>query len=170
MQSMLAARPSRPSRLMVEQFGGSSSAFDRCAQACQRLLSRSLAVLEVANHRGEPCPPRVESPILRGSFDSENAAGNRPVCRRARRFARPTRIASSSTLPVGHRTTGSLQAMGFKSGRLDSSTLKELIENSTLSTHYGGEGGIRTLDGLSTHTHFPGVLLRPLGHLSAATR
>ena len=30
----------------------------------------------------------------------------------------------------------------------------------------GGEGGIRTLDGLSTHTHFPGVLLRPLGHLS----
>ena len=31
---------------------------------------------------------------------------------------------------------------------------------------YGGEGGIRTLDGLSTHTHFPGVLLKPLGHLS----
>ncbi len=30
----------------------------------------------------------------------------------------------------------------------------------------GGEGGIRTLDGLLTHTHFPGVLLKPLGHLS----
>ena len=27
----------------------------------------------------------------------------------------------------------------------------------------GGEGGIRTLDGLSTHTRFPGVLLKPLG-------
>ena len=30
---------------------------------------------------------------------------------------------------------------------------------------YGGEGGIRTLDTLP-YTHFPGVRLRPLGHLS----
>ncbi len=30
---------------------------------------------------------------------------------------------------------------------------------------YGGEGGIRTLGALR-HTHFPGVLLRPLGHLT----
>ena len=29
----------------------------------------------------------------------------------------------------------------------------------------GGEGGIRTLDTLP-YTHFPGVLLQPLGHLS----
>src|SRR3989344_3376045 len=31
---------------------------------------------------------------------------------------------------------------------------------------YGGEGGIRTLGAFLTHTHFPGVLLKPLGHLS----
>jgi hypothetical protein len=31
----------------------------------------------------------------------------------------------------------------------------------------GGERGIRTLDTLLTYTHFPGVLLKPLGHLSA---
>jgi hypothetical protein len=31
----------------------------------------------------------------------------------------------------------------------------------------GGDGGIRTLDGLLTHTHFPGERLRPLGHVSA---
>ena len=31
---------------------------------------------------------------------------------------------------------------------------------------YGGERGIRTLDTLLTYTHFPGVLLKPLGHLS----
>ena len=31
---------------------------------------------------------------------------------------------------------------------------------------YGGEGGIRTLDTLLTYTHFPGVLLQPLGHPS----
>jgi hypothetical protein len=30
----------------------------------------------------------------------------------------------------------------------------------------GGEGGIRTLGTLVAYTHFPGVLLRPLGHLS----
>lgn len=31
---------------------------------------------------------------------------------------------------------------------------------------YGGEGGIRTLDTLLTYTHFPGVLLQPLGHFT----
>ena len=30
----------------------------------------------------------------------------------------------------------------------------------------GGEIGIRTLDTLLTYTHFPGVLLQPLGHLT----
>jgi hypothetical protein len=30
----------------------------------------------------------------------------------------------------------------------------------------GGERGIRTLDTLLRYTHFPGVRLRPLGHLS----
>jgi hypothetical protein len=33
----------------------------------------------------------------------------------------------------------------------------------------GGERGIRTLDTLLTYTHFPGVLLQPLGHLSGKT-
>lgn len=31
---------------------------------------------------------------------------------------------------------------------------------------FGGEGGIRTLDTLLEYTHFPGVLFRPLRHLS----
>ncbi len=30
----------------------------------------------------------------------------------------------------------------------------------------GGQGGIRTLDTLLAYTHFPGVRLQPLGHLS----
>ena len=30
----------------------------------------------------------------------------------------------------------------------------------------GGEGGIRTRDTLLTYTHFPGVLFKPLRHLS----
>ena len=39
------------------------------------------------------------------------------------------------------------------------------IFNQSLREVNGGEGGIRTLDTLP-YTHFPGVLLRPLGHLS----
>ena len=30
----------------------------------------------------------------------------------------------------------------------------------------GGERGIRTLDTVLAYTHFPGVRLQPLGHLS----
>jgi hypothetical protein len=41
-------------------------------------------------------------------------------------------------------------------------------ENRVLLTEtlYGGERGIRTLDGLLTHTPLAGERLRPLGHLS----
>ena len=34
---------------------------------------------------------------------------------------------------------------------------------------YGGERGVRTLDTLP-YTHFPGVLLQPLGHLTVLFR
>ena len=36
----------------------------------------------------------------------------------------------------------------------------------TLTFIFCGESGIRTHDTLLEYTHFPGVLLRPLGHLS----
>ena len=35
-----------------------------------------------------------------------------------------------------------------------------------LDVLFGGQGGIRTLERLLTVTHFPGVRLQPLGHLS----
>jgi hypothetical protein len=38
-----------------------------------------------------------------------------------------------------------------------------VTDNSSL---YGGERGIRTLDGLLTHTPLAGERLQPLGHLS----
>jgi hypothetical protein len=38
--------------------------------------------------------------------------------------------------------------------------------NHPLKVLNGGEGGIRTLDGLLTHTPLAGARLRPLGHLS----
>jgi hypothetical protein len=37
--------------------------------------------------------------------------------------------------------------------------------NSLIADH-GGQGGIRTRGTLLTYTHFPGVRLKPLGHLS----
>ena len=45
--------------------------------------------------------------------------------------------------------------------------IKPLKTSKTLKTKYGGERGIRTLETLLTLTHFPGVLLQPLGHLTA---
>src|SRR5690554_7182956 len=51
-------------------------------------------------------------------------------------------------------------------------TAAEIIQPNKKPRHFcrgsfiGGEGGIRTLDTLLTYTHFPGVLLQPLGHLS----
>ena len=41
---------------------------------------------------------------------------------------------------------------------------KRVSENRFLFN--GGEGGIRTLGTQLTYTHFPGVLLQPLGHLT----
>jgi hypothetical protein len=38
--------------------------------------------------------------------------------------------------------------------------------NTNLLILNGGERGIRTLDGLLTHTHLAGERLQPLGHLS----
>ncbi len=40
------------------------------------------------------------------------------------------------------------------------------ITNLRAFYQFGGEGGIRTLDGLLTHTPLAGERLQPLGHLS----
>ncbi len=42
---------------------------------------------------------------------------------------------------------------------------KKPVLSHELFFKYGGEGGIRTPDTLP-YTHFPGVLLQPLGHLT----
>ncbi len=42
---------------------------------------------------------------------------------------------------------------------------KKPVHSYELFLEYGGEGGIRTPDTLP-YTHFPGVLLQPLGHLT----
>ena len=51
-------------------------------------------------------------------------------------------------------------------GRYSRPIQGQLSQDLVVIVVYGGEGGIRTLDTLLTYTHFPGVLLKPLGHLS----
>ena len=54
---------------------------------------------------------------------------------------------------------------GFSSPRCVQYTKKKLVLSYELFFKDGGEGGIRTPDTLP-YTHFPGVLLQPLGHLT----
>ena len=54
---------------------------------------------------------------------------------------------------------------GFSSPRCVQYTKKKPVLSYELFFKYGGEGGIRTPDTLP-YTHFPGVLLQPLGHLT----
>ncbi len=54
---------------------------------------------------------------------------------------------------------------GFSSPRCVQYTKKRPVLSYELFFKDGGEGGIRTPDTLP-YTHFPGVLLQPLGHLT----
>ncbi len=54
---------------------------------------------------------------------------------------------------------------GFSSPRWVPHAKKKPVLAYELFLKYGGEGGIRTPDTLP-YTHFPGVLLQPLGHLT----
>ncbi|CTP99141.1 hypothetical protein BN1007_100006 [Klebsiella variicola] len=54
---------------------------------------------------------------------------------------------------------------GFSSPRQALHAKKKPVLAYELFLKYGGEGGIRTPDTLP-YTHFPGVLLQPLGHLT----
>ena len=58
--------------------------------------------------------------------------------------------------------------MSIKEGRQNprfAETKKKPAFACELFLKYGGERGVRTLDTLP-YTHFPGVLLQPLGHLT----
>lgn len=75
-------------------------------------------------------------------------------------------------LPSGPDRVHSLSSRGDRHGPpLNSGKLrgKQRIKCMT-GLESGGEEGIRTLDTLLTYTHFPGVLLQPLGHLSGKAR
>ena len=82
------------------------------------------------------------------------------------RFARPagSLFATLSVCPTGCRQL-STPGRGFSSPRRRATCKKKPAFSCELFFKYGGEGGIRTPDTLP-YTHFPGVLLQPLGHLT----
>ena len=82
------------------------------------------------------------------------------------RFARPagSPLTAFTVCPTGCRQL-STPGRGFSSPRCVQYTKKKPVLSYELFFEYGGEGGIRTPDTLP-YTHFPGVLLQPLGHLT----
>ena len=82
------------------------------------------------------------------------------------RFARPagSPLTAFTVCPTGCRQL-STPGRGFSSPRCVQYTKKKPVLSYELFFKYGGEGGIRTPDTLP-YTHFPGVLLQPLGHLT----
>ncbi len=82
------------------------------------------------------------------------------------RFARPCGAARSQARSLSNWLRQlSNPGRGFSSPRRVPHAKKKPVLAYELFLKYGGEGGIRTPDTLP-YTHFPGVLLQPLGHLT----
>ncbi|CAK7084233.1 MAG: hypothetical protein CITR_04163 [Citrobacter freundii] len=147
---------------------GGLTRFARPCGAARSLRSRSvqLAAPVVEPRSGLLIPPqmcnmRKKSPYLRTS-SSQNMAMRGGLTR----FARPS---GSPLTPFAVCPTGcasSRTPVGVSHPPVDvQHAKKKPVLSYELFLKYGGEGGIRTPDTLP-YTHFPGVLLQPLGHLT----
>ncbi len=82
------------------------------------------------------------------------------------RFARPCGAARSRARGLSNWLRQlSNPGRGFSSPPAENIKEKSPYLRTGSHLEYGGEGGIRTPDTLP-YTHFPGVLLQPLGHLT----
>ena len=86
------------------------------------------------------------------------------VQKRSRRFCRGSPLTACAVCPTG---VASCRTPVGGSHPPPVENIKEKSPYFRTGSHleYGGEGGIRTPDTLP-YTHFPGVLLQPLGHLT----
>ncbi len=77
------------------------------------------------------------------------------------------RVKKSLALTILRNVCGQLSNLGrgFSSPPVENIKEKSPYFRTGSHLEYGGEGGIRTPDTLP-YTHFPGVLLQPLGHLT----
>ena len=114
-----------------------------------------------ASHPPGVCNIRKKSPYFRTS-----SSLNMAVRGGLTRFARPagSPLTAFTVCPTGCRQLSN-PGRGFSSPLECNMRKKKLALSYELFFKYGGEGGIRTPDTLP-YTHFPGVLLQPLGHLT----
>ena len=104
---------------------------------------------------------RKKSPYLRTS-----SSLNMAVRGGLTRFARPCGAARSQARGLSNWLRQlSNPGRGFSSPPVENIKEKSPYFRTGSHLEYGGEGGIRTPDTLP-YTHFPGVLLQPLGHLT----
>ncbi len=76
---------------------------------------------------------------------------------------------SARRVPDGPGHPAGLVPSGFKSGARSGvvrGIVRKQLPNQVFKDVSGGERGIRTPDTVLPYTHFPGVRLQPLGHLS----
>ncbi len=136
--------------------GSPLTAFTVCPTGC-----RQLSTPVGASHPPGVCNIRKKSPYFRTS-----SSLNMAVRGGLTRFARPagSPLTAFTVCPTGCRQL-STPGRGFSSPPVCAIYEKKPVLSYELFFKYGGEGGIRTPDTLP-YTHFPGVLLQPLGHLT----
>ncbi len=131
-------------------------------------------------HGRSSCPTLPANSSNPQGFEKEHRNGggrefpNRMSYRSGKIVARPERFELPTSWFVARR---SIQLSYGRRGAANINTCnqrRQFPRFRTRTTHaiahthvnIGGEGGIRTLDGLLTHTPLAGARLRPLGHLS----
>ncbi len=147
--------------------GGIDSLRSPCGQSVRFALSLSNWLRQLSNPgRGfssplQACNMRKKSPHFHAS-----SSLNMAVRGGLTRYARPagSLFATLSVCPTGCRQLSN-PGRGFSSPLLENIKEKSPYFRTSSHLEYGGEGGIRTPDTLP-YTHFPGVLLQPLGHLT----
>ena len=136
-------------------YGASAGAVQNCSwQFCVEPRSGLLIPARL-------CNMRKKSPYLRTS-----SFLNMAVRRGLTRFARPagSLFAVLSVCPTGCASSRTPVRASHPRQAVQYAKKKPVLAYE-LFFKYGGEAGIRTPDTLP-YTHFPGVLLQPLGHLT----
>ena len=135
-------------------------------RSASRLRVRTMPQAEFVEPSSSSTPPTPAKSKKGPSGPSLNFGGEGGIHSSGAAFAALTPLGrSASRLRV--QTLPQAEFVEPESSSTPPTPAKSKKGPSGPSLNFGGEGGIRTLDTLP-YTHFPGVRLRPLGHLSVA--
>ncbi len=147
--------------------GGIDSLRSPCGQPVRFALSLSNWLRQLSNPgRGFSFPPKAYNMRKKSPHFHASSSSNMAVRGGLTRCARPagSLFATLSVCPTGCASCRT-PVGGSHSPQRRTTCEKKPVFSCELFYKYGGEGGIRTPDTLP-YTHFPGVLLQPLGHLT----